>query len=86
MRNGICPKCSSHSIHAARGGYKFGTEGSLVAHIEPGFRGIRPTVQADGIWQFMCVDCGYMESYAADAALTDFVRRNWPAVQAEDRA
>ena len=76
MRNGVCPKCSSHSIYAARGGID---NGALVAHIEPGFKGIRPTQQADGIWQFMCADCGYLESYALDDATVAFVRQYWRA-------
>jgi hypothetical protein len=77
MRNGKCPKCSSKRIHAARGGLRYGTPGALVAHIEPGFKGIRPTLQAEGIWQFMCVDCGYLESYALDEEAQDFARQNW---------
>jgi predicted nucleic-acid-binding Zn-ribbon protein len=79
MRSGVCPKCSSHSIYAARGGMKYGTPGALVAHIEPGFKGIRPTQPAEGIWQFMCADCGYLESYALDDATLAFVREHWRA-------
>ena len=77
MRNGACPKCSSRSIYAARGGLKYGTQGALVAHIEPGFKGIRATKQAEDIWQFMCADCGYLESYALDDETRDFVRQHW---------
>ena len=80
MRNGACPKCSSHSIYSARGGLKYGTQGALVAPIEPGFKGIQPTMQAEGMWQFMCVNCGYLETYALDDATRDFVRQHWRAV------
>jgi hypothetical protein len=79
MRDGVCPKCSSRSVYGAAGGLKHGTQGALVAPIEPGFRGIRQQMSAEGIWQFMCADCGYMESYALDDAARQFVRDNWRA-------
>jgi len=81
MRNGTCPKCSSQSVYAAGGGLKYGTQPALQAHIEPGFRGMRPAYQAtDNIWQFVCADCGYLESYVLDDAAKDFVRQNWRSV------
>jgi hypothetical protein len=77
MRNGACPKCSSRSVFTARGGLSYGSQGALRAHIEPGFKGIRPTQQAEDLWQYMCADCGYMESYVNEQSQRDFVRQHW---------
>jgi predicted nucleic-acid-binding Zn-ribbon protein len=77
MRNGVCPKCSSENVFAARGGIEYGEQGGLRAHIDEGFRGIRVTQPADDIWQYVCSDCGYVEAYLLAPESVEFVRQHW---------
>jgi len=78
MRNGICPRCGTSEVYAARNALAIGdtTEVALHQHIEPGFRGMRPRIRTDG-WSFLCAGCGLLELYALDGSAREFVRQTW---------
>jgi predicted RNA-binding Zn-ribbon protein involved in translation (DUF1610 family) len=82
MRSGVCPKCGGEEIYGAANGLAVGgsTQAAIHAHIEPGFRGMRPRQMTDGLYQYVCAGCGYLEQYLLDAGAIDFARRNWVRV------
>ena len=83
MRRGVCPKCGGDEVYGSANGLAIGgaTRASLHAHIEPGFRGIRPQQRTDGLYQYVCAGCGHLELYLLDPAALDFVRARWVRVQ-----
>ncbi len=82
MRDGICSRCGGREVYASRNGLSVGGgfPATVQGHIDPGFRGIRPHHQTDGIWQYACANCGCCETYLLDDALVDFVRQAWVRV------
>jgi len=56
MRDGVCSKCQSATVHAARNGLRFGERGETVLypHQEPNFRGNIPGPQASGFVLHPC--------------------------------
>lgn len=66
----------------ARNGLRLGEHplAALFPHTEPGFRGVRVSHQTDGIWQFVCGTCGYLELHVLDPAALAFIRQHWPLV------
>ena len=83
MRDGTCPKCGGGEVYAAANGLAIGggTQAAIHAHIEPGFRGMRNRQMTNGLWQFACAGCGYVEVYLLDELALGFVRQNWVRVQ-----
>ena len=79
MRNGRCTKCEATTIRAARNGVQFGTLPGLYPNLEPGFRGVSRTLQAE-LWTFVCLTCGYLEWGVFDAAALAFVAERWSEV------
>lgn len=89
VRTGKCGECGGTEIYAAANGLGIGaagTEASLHAHIEPGFRGVRPRQMTYGVWQYLCATCGHLQFHVIDGAGIDFARRTWlrVPVQPED--
>ena len=83
MKSGVCPKCGGEEIYGAANGLAIGaaTNASLHAHIDPGFRGIRGQQRTDGLFEYVCAGCGYVELYLLDPAAIDFARANWVRVR-----
>lgn len=88
MRNGTCTRCGGTEVYAAADAFWLGggTQAALEAHIEPGFRGVRARQVTDGLWQYLCAACGYLEFYVIDHAAIDFARRAWLRVPRTPRA
>lgn len=82
MRDGTCPKCQSKTVHYARNGLRIGEAGRtiLYPHLEPGFRGVVAPHPTDGLVQYACVTCGYLETHLVGEDAITFVRARWPAV------
>ena len=83
MRNGTCSKCGKATVHMARNGLRLGGEHGhsvLYPHMEPGFRGMMVGHQTDGLWQFACTTCGYLELHVLDDAALAFIRQRWPVI------
>ena len=74
MRKGTCPRCRATEIYAARDAVESGL--ALRAHIEPGFRGMRPQVAVHP-WSYLCATCGLLDTYVLDAEPLAFVRQAW---------
>ena len=76
VRDGICSRCGGREVYASRNGLSVGGgfPGDFQGHIDPGFRGIRPHHQTDGIWQYACANCGCCETYLLDDALAGRLR------------
>jgi hypothetical protein len=52
----------------------------LFPHREPNVRGVAMGHNTEGIWQFVCGRCGYLEMYVLDANAIAFIRSSWPLV------
>ena len=75
MRDGACRSCGGQEIYAARNATEPG-DPHLRAHIEPGFRGMRPQTRVE-VWNYLCATCGLLETYLLDPAAIDFARQAW---------
>jgi len=73
MKTGICPKCGSHEVYGGTevkwksGGYNFNCI-PITAFT------------ATALDNYVCVDCGYVESYVTDKAKIQKLREKWPKV------
>ncbi len=70
MRNGTCPKCGSSEVYSgANVFFKAGTYG--INTIPISFW----TIAA--LDNYVCADCGFVESYIADADKLSEIRKKW---------
>jgi Zn finger protein HypA/HybF involved in hydrogenase expression len=75
MTNGICPKCGSTDVRVGRN--------------LPGPYGINAIPLAHGVVNtnvavldnYVCPECGYVESYIADGEKLDYIAQHWPKAQ-----
>ena len=80
MRNGICPKCGSEEVYSgAATNWKTNRYGMNQLPIKHGLwaRSYSSTV----LDNYVCVACGYVESYIADRAKLEEIAKYWPKVQ-----
>jgi predicted nucleic-acid-binding Zn-ribbon protein len=71
MKRGICPKCGSTEVYAGTNvSFKSGTYSSNAIPVT--FWHYAP------LDNYVCADCGYVESYIADVAQLERIRENWP--------
>ncbi len=78
MKNGRCPKCDSSQVFS--GADVFPKSGPFTCNAIP----ISLTALAP-LDNYVCLDCGYVESYISTAEDLETVRRNWPlAAEATD--
>ncbi len=77
MKTGTCPKCHSHEIFSgARVALKKGPFGSNSIPI-----GLTSIAALDN---FVCGECGYVESYVSDRQKLIEIARKWEPVQLEE--
>ncbi|CAB1083250.1 hypothetical protein D1AOALGA4SA_10824 [Olavius algarvensis Delta 1 endosymbiont] len=77
MKTGKCPKCSSHEVFSGAGvSLKKGPFGSNSIPI-----GLTSIAALDN---FVCVECGYVESYISDPDKLAEISRKWDKVDPED--
>ena len=69
MRDGRCPKCDAETVHAV-------TEPPAGGLLQTGWLSRVP------ITHYICVTCGYTESYVLDRGRLDEITRTWPEVRA----
>ena len=64
----------------AQNAIKLGEEPHVVLfpHTDPG--DMRTGHNTDGIWQFACGTCGYLEFHVLDERALEFIRKRWPIV------
>ena len=77
MKNGKCPKCNSNNVHHCNRGLDWGSESQSI-EIWSG------EDKRDHIWtgfdSYVCVDCGYFETYILKKEALDLVRSKWAKV------
>ncbi|MDJ0818609.1 MAG: hypothetical protein QNJ58_20545 [Desulfobacterales bacterium] len=77
MKTGTCPKCDSHEIFSGdRVALKKGPFGSNSIPI-----GLTSIAALDN---FVCGECGYVESYVSDTQKLIEIARKWEKVGSED--
>jgi len=77
VKTGKCPKCSSHEVFSGAGvSLKKGPFGSNSIPI-----GLTSIAALDN---FVCVECGYVESYISDPDKLAEISRKWDKVDPED--
>jgi hypothetical protein len=74
LKDGICPVCGSKHV-------KSGADVPDKAGDGGGNRIPINAVFAAPLDNFVCVDCGYMESYILDRAILNRIAREWERVQ-----
>ena len=74
MKTGQCPKCGSHDV---RSGAAIRDKEKIALHTGEGILG--PLRKMD---QYVCVGCGYVETYLQNAADLAYVSQNWPRAEA----
>ncbi len=76
MKNGICPKCDGTCIHSGAS-IRFKT-GPYSSNTIPLGGMLGPTVPLDN---YVCVDCGYVESYVGRPDHLTRIQERWPRVE-----
>lgn len=69
IRSGICPKCGHTSIHSGR---DIAVKASSGNTIPIDFQ------HSAALDNYVCVTCGYVESYLSDTHALERIRKQWP--------
>ena len=75
MKTGHCPKCNSQDVHTGAG---IREKEKIALHTGEGIFG--------PLWkmsQYVCVSCGYVETYLEDNEGLSYVAQHWPRVEAQ---
>lgn len=80
MKSGICPKCGSNNIHTNTDLHYFGKPGAFGGNsIQIStFRWNGGTATLDS---YICVDCGFLESYVHKDKKRKTIAEKWPKVE-----
>lgn len=70
MRTGRCPKCGSHDV---RSGTSIPSKDKIMLHTGQGL--FAPLHKLD---QYVCPNCGYVETYLQDAEGLAYINQHWP--------
>jgi len=71
VKQGKCPKCGSEGVYSGAGvSAKSGPFGSNSIPIT--------LLSIAALDNYVCTDCGYVESYVADAAKLKEIAERWP--------
>lgn len=74
MKRGICPSCGSKDVHAGTQiSFKSGGHGTNTIPINM-------SSQAT-LDNYVCVNCGYVESYIADVKALQKIAKEWPKIE-----
>jgi hypothetical protein len=73
MKNGICPKCGSKDV---RSGTQWSRGGTYSSNRIP----LGNMVSGAPLDNYVCVNCGYVESYISDERSLREIARYWPRV------
>ncbi|MBZ0310188.1 MAG: hypothetical protein K8I82_29275 [Anaerolineae bacterium] len=79
MKSGICPKCGSKDVYAGSTLPPRGKAGPHEVNSIPITAGVLPSVVA--LDNYVCVNCGYVESYISDPAKLHKIAEHWPRVE-----
>ena len=73
MRSGTCPKCESNEVYSGEHLHSFTKMGSNWANTIP----ITAFLNAP-LDNYVCVNCGYVESYIGDPGKLHKIAQKWP--------
>lgn len=76
IRSGICPKCGHATVYSGR---DVPAKGSIGNTIPINFKN---SVALDN---YVCITCGYVESYISDPAALQRIEAEWPDAHAKKR-
>ena len=77
MKQGKCPKCGSTAVYSATDmPLKSGPFGSNSIPVS--------LTSMAALDNYVCVDCGLVESYVADESMLEKIARKWKAVNATE--
>jgi hypothetical protein len=76
MKNGTCPKCSQNTVHMNKKGITYHSNSSMYIHIPHGIM----TMPFGDYTDYVCVSCGYFETYIDDPNKLDDLRQHWTKV------
>ena len=76
MKSGQCPKCGSFDVYS--GAYVTNKRGYYSSNTIPVSGGIFAQVVA--LDNYVCVNCGYVESYISDEEQLRRIADKWPRV------
>jgi predicted nucleic-acid-binding Zn-ribbon protein len=72
LRDGLCPKCGSEEVYS-------GVDAPQEArHNSIPIKGNQLWMTFARLSNYVCVSCGYVESYIADERKLEDIARNWP--------
>ncbi len=73
MKSGICPKCGSSEVYSGASLPPFAKMGSNWANTIPVTMWTLAPLD-----NYICANCGFMESYVADPVKRAMIARKWP--------
>lgn len=74
MKSGTCPNCGSSDVYAGTNiTFKGGRYGSNTVPISAWYGAM--------LDNYVCVNCGYLESYISDRARLDKIKEKWVKVK-----
>lgn len=79
MKDGKCPKCNSNNVYRREKGIDWGSESQWI-EIWTGEPGGSPAHEWAGFDSYVCVDCGYFETYILKQTALDEIRAKWAKV------
>jgi predicted nucleic-acid-binding Zn-ribbon protein len=77
LRDGVCPQCGLERVHS--GAVIEGKEGLRGGNRIP----INDVIQV-ALDNYVCVDCGYVESYISDRSILNRIAKEWVKVEPKD--
>ncbi len=73
MKSGKCPKCDSSKIYSgAEVPWKKGASSQYALKVS--------AASSTALDRYVCVDCGYVESYVGDRHALEAIAGKWPRV------
>lgn len=76
MKRGVCPKCNSTNVYdGSQLPFKKGSYSQYAIKISAAF--------AAALNRYVCVDCGYVESYVASPTKLKRISETWPRVDSK---
>jgi predicted nucleic-acid-binding Zn-ribbon protein len=81
MRNGQCPKCGSWEVYS--GANVPQKQGSFNSNTIPVGGNIWFGFSRAELDNYVCVNCGYVESYISDSRKLQEIAKTWPRVTAD---
>ncbi|GAB1542266.1 hypothetical protein NUACC21_49400 [Scytonema sp. NUACC21] len=77
MKNGQCPKCGSLDV---RSGAKLPFKAGMHNNNSILLKGCVISPSYAPLDNYVCLNCGYVESYISNSKHIDFIAQNWPPV------